>query len=198
MGGWQFIERSQAPNAKEQVCLLVCFHLWLNLHYRRHIIKGATRLTFQKLILDFYFDSTKPWTLGLNSRVTCKICFRFHACNHIFEAIISFKSACLANSKWWMTSTNRHVKFNLQLSENLIWNFSKDTISLQNRQNVFVWGFDVAQCRKKFTVGWAARANIFTWQLKCNYQPCSHWCHWKWRRSLLSNSYKHTGSVELL
>lgn len=51
---------------------------------------------------------------------------------------------------------------------------------------------------KKLTVGWAVRANIFTWQLKCNYQPRSHWCRWKWRRSHLSHSYKHTGSVELL
>lgn len=39
-----------------QKIMFVCLFLfvWLNLHYRSHIIKGATRLRFQKLILVFW------------------------------------------------------------------------------------------------------------------------------------------------
>ncbi len=109
--------------------------------------------------------------------MTCKVYFFWcHAYNHILEAIISFKSACLANSKWWMTFTNRHVKFNLQLSENLMWNFSKDTISLQKRQ-VSLLGdltrYNAEKSLRRLHCSCVSGLNIFTWQLKCNYQPRS-------------------------
>ncbi len=75
-----------------------------------------------------------------------------------------------------MTFTNRHVKFNLQLSENLMWNFSKDTISLQKRQ-VSLLGdltrYNAEKSLRRLRCSCVSGLNIFTWQLKCNYHPRS-------------------------